>query len=120
MVKRPLLIASSKSFVGFLKIADVRALPMETFAPAAKLSSGRRSMLGWLLDTRQVEDRLAEQAVNRIRLPGFGLDEQRPILVRLDFVSGHVFLPKFGGASSVLDDELAIHDGPNQRIGRAH
>ena len=41
MVKRPLLMISSKSFVAFLKIAEVRALPTETFAPAAKLVSGR-------------------------------------------------------------------------------
>src|SRR5712675_1234256 len=41
MVKRPLLIEFSKNDVGFLKIAAVCALPMETFAPAEKLSSGR-------------------------------------------------------------------------------
>jgi len=43
IVKRPLLMVSSKSFVGFLKIAEVRALPMDTLAPAAKLSSAGRN-----------------------------------------------------------------------------
>src|SRR5712691_3482203 len=38
---RPFLMMSSKTFVGFLKMADVRAFPMEMFAPAANVLSRR-------------------------------------------------------------------------------
>ena len=39
MAVRPLAMTSSKNFVGFLKRAAVRALPMEMFAPAANVPS---------------------------------------------------------------------------------
>jgi hypothetical protein len=41
IVNRPLFTMSSNSFVGFLNVAEVRALPIETFAPATKLPSSR-------------------------------------------------------------------------------
>ncbi len=45
MAVRPLLISSSKTRVGFLNSAAVRALPIEMLAPAAKVPSSRSSAI---------------------------------------------------------------------------
>src|SRR6266542_6001057 len=78
------------------------------------------SGLSQLLDSRQIEHGSAEQAINRVFLPRLCLNEQRPILVRLHLVAGDILLPEFIRALGVLDNELAVHDGPDQRIGRAY
>lgn len=45
IVVRPLLIMSSKNFVGLLNRTAVRALPMEILAPAAKVLSRRSTAI---------------------------------------------------------------------------
>src|SRR6266516_1149174 len=79
---------------------------------------GRRPGEGFAsVNPRQVEHRLAKQAVNLVFLSGLRLNEQRPILVRLGLAARYVFVPKLRRGLGVLNDELAIHDGPRQRIG---
>src|ERR1041385_2963726 len=70
------------------------------------------------LNRGKIQHRLAEQAVDRILLPSLRFDEQRPEFVRLHFVSLHVLLPEFGRTLRVLDDQLTVHDGPDERIRR--
>src|SRR5258705_6049547 len=84
------------------------------------LSPARRTAFGQLFDGCQIDHGFAEQTINWVFLPSLRLDEQRPILVRLHLVAGDILLPKFIRALGVLDDELAVHDGPDQRISRAH
>src|SRR5258707_7341301 len=72
------------------------------------------------VNVRQIQHGPAEQSVNRVFLPGLHFDEMRPILVGLRLVARHVLCPKLGSALRVLDDELAGHDGPKQRVGGTH
>src|SRR5437868_5484736 len=98
MVKRPWLIVSSKSFVGFWK---------------SGLSSTCPPVFSWLFGGCQIKHGSAKQTINRVFFPGLGLNEQRPILVRLRLVAGDILPPKFIRAFGVLDNELAIHYGPD-------
>src|SRR6266480_2434448 len=87
---------------------------------AGGLSPARRAISGRLFDGCEIDHGFTEQTINWVFLPSLRLDEQRPILVRFHLVAGDILLPKFIRALGVLDNELAVHDGPDQRIGRAH
>src|SRR6516225_6313108 len=73
-----------------------------------------------LISIRTSQDGLAPETVDWMPEASLLFHKERPVFIGFGFVAGDVFVPEFHRSFGVLDDQPAIHDRPQQWIGRAH